>query len=222
MRLGVIFGIGILLALPLATPASAVELGLTLDDPPGPALFTAGTATGTINPFTGPLNANDSICLDGICDLTTQDWMVFTVTVTAGSVNDVGIGALFESSVGLGYFLQGGPVQNGSGLTDTYAGDATSVPTAPVFTFAGNAGGGLTGTSLPLFVAYANGALPSAGGPFGAGATQFMVTEFGGAGIDSPIENVTQEVNIIPEPGSGVLITWGLILFGARALRGCC
>lgn len=204
----------------LATSAVAAEIGFTLNDPPGSAAFTAGSLTGTIDPFTGFLNVNDTLCLDGACDLPNQDWLVFTLTVTAGSLNDAGVGALFASSLGLGYFLQGGPAQDGTGGTDTYTGDSTSNPNVPVFTFVGSGGGvGLTGTSLPLFVTYTNGALPTAAGLFGEGATQFMITEFGGAGIDSPIENVTQPVDIVPEPGTALLLGSGLLLLGVRARR---
>ncbi|MFP8878304.1 MAG: PEP-CTERM sorting domain-containing protein, partial [Myxococcota bacterium] len=149
-----------------------------------------------------------------------QDWLVFTLTVTAGSLNDTGVGALFATSLGIGYFLQGGPVQDGTVGTDTYTGDSTSVPTLPVFTFVGNGGGvGLTGTSLPLFVTYANGALPTPSIGFGVGATQFMITEFGGAGIDSPTENVTELIEIVPEPSTALLLSGGLVLLGARARR---
>ncbi|MFP8878247.1 MAG: hypothetical protein VCE43_01610, partial [Myxococcota bacterium] len=122
----------------LTTSAFSAEIGFTLNDPPGPAGFTAGSLTGTINPVSGIFNAADSICLDGTCDLVNQDWLVFTLTVTAGSLNDVGVGALFASSLGLGYFLQGGPAQDGAGGTDTYSGNSTSNPNVPVFTFVGN------------------------------------------------------------------------------------
>ena len=83
-----------------------------------------------------------------------------------------------------------------------------------MFTFAGSGGGGLTGTSLPLFVTYANGSLPTPAGPFGEGATQFMITEFGGAGIDSPIENVTQTLDIVPEPATAFLLGIGFVSLG--------
>ena len=214
------FGValGLLLASVAATSASAVEIGYTLNDPPGSAPFSAGSLTGTIDPFTGSLDPSDTICLDGSCDLPNQDWLVFTLTVTAGSLNDAGVSALFAGSLGLGYFKQGGPAQNGAGGTDTYTGDATSVPNVPVFTFEGNGGGiGLTGTSLPLFVAYANGSLPTPPGMFGEGATQFMITEYGGAGIDSPIENVTQPIDIIPEPSTALLLSVGLAFLGGMA-----
>lgn len=220
LRRGTGVALGTFLASVLATSAFAAEIAYTLDDPPGPAGFTAGGLTGTIDPFSGLLNAGDTLCLDGTCDLENQDWLVFTLTVTAGSLDDAGVGALFASSLGIGYFLQGGPAQDGTGGTDTYSGDSTSVPTVPVFTFVGNGGGvGLTGTSLPLFVTYANGALPTPSIGFGEGATQFMITEFGGVGIDSPLENVTQLIEIVPEPSTALLLSGGLLLLGATARR---
>lgn len=205
--------IGILAVFPALT-GSAAEIAYTLDDPPGAAPFTAASLTGTVNPFTGTLVATDTICLDGACDLPNQDWLVFTVTVVTGALNDVGVGALFEGSLGLGYFVQGGPVQDGTGGSDLYTGDSTSNPNLPVFTFVGSGGGGLTGTSLPLFVTYADGALPTPAGPFGEGATQFMITEYGGAGIASPIENVTQTIDVVPEPATAFLLSVGFLLLG--------
>ena len=80
--------------------------------------------------------------------------------------------------------------------------------------------GGLPGPSLPLFMAYPNSTLPTAAGPFGAGATQFMVTEFGGAGIDSPIGNFTNAIQIVPEPGTGILLGAGLLLLSLRRRGG--
>ena len=48
-------------------------------------------------------------------------------------------------------------------------------------------------------------------------ATQFMITEYGGAGIDSPIENVTQPIDIIPEPSTALLLSVGLAFLGGIA-----
>ena len=199
-----------------------MEIGFTLDNPPGAVAFSAGSATGTVNPFNGFLDANSIVCLDGSCDLLNQDWIVFTISVTSGSVNDLAIAALFEFSEGLGYFLQGGPVQDGTGTTDTYSGDSTSNPSVAVFNFKGNAGGGLAGVSLPLLTTYANGTLPTTPpGMLGEGATQFTVTEFGGAGLGTATVNatVTQHIDIIPEPHPAVLLFGGLMLLESRARR---
>ncbi len=203
----------------LAGSAGALEIGFTVD---APIAFTAGGTSGTVDPYVGgPLNglAPGIDCLVGACDVTTQDWMVFTVSVTSGSLNDLGVGALFIPGVAMGYFLDGGPIQDGTGLTDTYTG-SLAAPNTPTFTFLANGGGaGLTGTSLVLFVAYADGALPTDFPVADAGTTQFMLTEFGAAGIDGPQGTVTTEVDIVPEPSTALLLFGGLLILGARSSR---
>jgi len=217
LRTGVAFS-GLLASM-LATSAFAAEIGFTPNSPPGSVSFTAGGLTGTIDPFTGILDANDTICLDGACDLASQDWMVFTVTVTGGSLSGAGVGALMATSEGVGYFLQGGPPQNGTGGTDTYVGDQ-SIPTIPIFTFTGSGGSiGLTGTSLPLFVTYANGTLPTPAGAFGEGATAFMISDYSSASTITKIVNVAQPIDIVPEPSTALLLSAGLLLLGALSRR---
>lgn len=216
MRSEFLAAIGALVAF-VATAGTASATAYTLDGSIG---FTAGGATGTVDPVGTAQNADFSVCLAGVCDYTTQDYLVFEVTVTSGSVNDVGVGALFANALGLGYFLNGNPVQDGTGGADTYTGTIAN-PSVPTFTFLANGGGaGLSGTSLVLFATYASGALPTAGGgPYGPGSTQFMITDYGSAGIDSPVEPVTTPVDVVPEPATALLVGGGLLLLGARARR---
>lgn len=176
---------------------------------PDPALtlnasvaFSITGATGTINPYlVVPDYATDAICLDGSCtipnDFSNQDWIVFTVTVSTGTLDEVGIGALFVNAIGLGYLA------NASGTAPT-SGDSTTAPSTPSWLFSS-----LSGTSAPLFVAYADGSLPSSGGPYGVGATNFMVRLGGTA--ESYMGVVTTPV---PEPGTALLISSALVILG--------
>lgn len=211
----------VLLLVSTAADANPLQVGYTIDST---LAFSAGSASGFIDPVdplfvnTG-LNGFDAICLGGVCDVFAQEWLVFEVRVTGGSVNDVGVAALFTGALGFGYFLQGGPAQDGTGATDTYTGNFGN-PNLPTYTFLANGGGaGLTGTSLPLFVAYADGRHALNNSPFGAGAVQFMVTEFGGAGIQSVIGNATTPIEVLPEPSTGLLLGAGLTVIGSFARR---
>lgn len=187
----------------LALCGSASALIYTIDDPPGVPGFSAGTATGTIEaiPASTVLLDTDTVCLAGNCTIASLEAMVFSVSVTGGAVNDIGVSALFINAVGLGYYKLGGP-------PDPSISGSLAVPSSPNFLFAG----GLTGTSLPLFVTYAAGSFPQANVPFGTGAVQFMVAEFGAAGLHSVIGNAT---TVIPEPATGLLMGLGLLLVGA-------
>ncbi len=85
---------GCALVICLAAPSGAVPLTyLTLDDPPGSVPFSAGSASGFVNPFAGTLDSVDAICI-GTCSLTSEDLMAFTLSVTAGAVFDMGVSAL--------------------------------------------------------------------------------------------------------------------------------
>ena len=56
MRVGAMgLALAVVLTVGLAAPAGAlpIEIGYTLDDPPGSVPFAAGGATGFVNPFTG-------------------------------------------------------------------------------------------------------------------------------------------------------------------------
>jgi hypothetical protein len=170
--------------------------------------FSITGASGTIDAYDplldGPINyAADGICLAGVCGGPTQDWILFRVTVTSGSLDQVGVGALFASSVGAGYFNIGGGTPDNA--------DITTVPTTPVFNFTTTA---LTGTSAPLFVAYPDGLPTAGGGPFGPGSTQFMV-QLGGA-ADAFLGTVT---TVVPEPGTVLLLGAGFLGLGVIGRR---
>jgi len=225
MRKSVLSVLGIAVSLWLASSASAAltETVFTLEPADDPLAFTAGAATGQIQAIdlstaATSLSAGDSICLSGACDIVNQDWIIFEVAVSAGSIDGVGLGLLSQSALGMGYFLEGSPVQDGTGLSDTYTG-SLGVPTVPQFTFLDNSTtAGLTGTSLVLFVAYADNTLPQTPpipfNIFGEGAVQFMITEWGSSNVSNPIGNFTEPV---PEPGTALLLGMGVLMLGARA-----
>jgi len=176
---------------------------LTLDDPPGSVSFSAGSASGFVNPFTGPLDSVDAICL-GACSLASEDLIAFTLSVSAGAVFEIGVSALGAgNALSLGYFSAPGGAPTSLSL---------AVPTVPLFTFLG----GLTGTSRVLFVAYAAGTLPANPNPpfpFPVGHTNFMIAEDGGAGLQTVSAIVT------PEPGTILLLGGGFVLLGAHRRR---
>ena len=210
MRRLVILILGVALACSIAGSASAIEIGFTLDDPPGSVPFSAGTASGFVNPFTGSLNADFTICL-GVCDLENEDWLVFTLSVSAGAVFEVGVSALGAgNATSLGYFT---PTPGSSPTSLSLAN-----PTVPIFQFLG----GLTGTSKVLFVAYADGTLPADPNPpfpFPVGTTNFMIAEDGGAGLQTVQAVITQETEIVPEPSTALLLGLGVVLLGVYRKR---
>lgn len=210
-----------------AGSAQATSIAFALDAQVGPVTYTGGSATldpvvsGGIDPL---LDATSVDCLAGSCDVEAQDWVLFEVSVLSGNVGHVGLSLLdsFVSgldALGMGYLLGGGPVQDGTAGSDAYSGTLVD-PDTPVFSFVANGGGtGLTGTSLVLFVAYADGTLPqtpSSFGFLGDGAVSFMVEPFGGAGAGSANGSFTSNIDVIPEPTTAVLIGMGFAILGMR------
>lgn len=205
----------VVLAFALGGPGSAsatsVPNGVFTLDAQVP--FSIIGASGTIDPYDpgaeGSLENQylNTLCLDGACgnpnDFSTQDWMVFRVTVTSGSLDEVGVGSLFQPANGVAYFTS-------LGGTAPTAGDATTNPNTPDWSFAS-----LTGASAPLIAIFDAGDLPSlGGGPFGPGATNFVV-RLGGS-----TNQVTGYVTTpIPESSTGLLVGCGLLTFAAARRR---
>ncbi len=196
------------LALGWATASAATSTPNAVYTLDAPVAFSILGASGTVDAYDpgtegvlGPLYASDTICLDGGCgdpnDFSNQDWILVRVTVTSGSIDEVGLGALFEASNGLGYFTSlGGAAPTG--------GDSTTNPNTPEWSFAS-----LTGSSAPLFVVFDAGDLPTPGGPFGLGATNFDLRV--GGSSDQVQGHVT---TLIPEPSTGLLLGFSLLGLG--------
>ncbi len=188
----------------------------------------------TLNPIAAPpplLDAKNSssICLAGTCDIQSQDWIVFTATVLQNDLDQLKVNLLDSvagslTALGMGYLLDGGPVQDGSGATASYTGTLADVD-LPQFDFRANGepfagGAGITGTTLTLFVAYADSTLPQLPQPpfniFGPGAAQFMLQPSGSAGIGSNNGNFATPISVIPEPGTALLMGMGIALLSLR------
>jgi hypothetical protein len=226
---------GSLIAIASPSTAAPIETAYTLASDVGPISPTGASVSilaipgsELLNGITFPPNA-PGVCLDGVCDSNTQDWVVFRVSVLSGDIGQLGVSLLntFTSgmnALGLGYFREDGPLQDGSGGTATYTGTIGD-PDVPIFNFQANGGGaGITGTSLALFVAYADGSLPQSpvnfpNPPFGLGAAQFMVSPFGSAAIASSNGHFTTSIDIIPEPSVAVLLGLGMAALSARRVR---
>jgi hypothetical protein len=226
---------GLVAALVLLTAtagAGPIETAQTLNSQIGPLVYTGGSVTldpvvsGGPDPLLNAININIE-CLDGTCDIGTQDWVLFEVSVVSGNVGEVGLTLLdtFGSglnALGIGYLLGGGPIQDGSAATDSYSGSIFD-PDLPIFNFEANGGGaGITGTSLVLFVAYGDGLLPHTPtdfGAFGDGAVSFMIEPFGGGGAASGQGNFATPIDVIPEPTTGLLMGLGLVMLGVHGRR---
>lgn len=196
-------------AVPFPTPQTV----WTLDAPVAVSGGGLPTLTATLNPVaTEVANLDDAVCLDSVspttCDIgniLTQDWLIFSISVTAGSLDEIGVGLVQLPPISgqmIGYF------DDGSGTNPENTSNI-DVSTDPVFHFSG-----LTGTSAILFVAYADGTFPFTPHPLFMspdGSTNFMVSETGDAGNVTFTGTVNTTIDVVPEPGTAALMLLGLI-----------
>lgn len=176
------------------------------------------TLVATIDPIAGPIEFHaDAMCLDSTgvgcdpIDIISQDWLVFTITVTTGSLDEIGLALVDIPTISaeiMGFFDHGGIEPLGS--------SNLSVSTDPVFHFSG-----LTGTSEILFVGFAAGTFPTNPSPIPlpAGATNFMVSETGDPGNQTFTGFVNTSVSIVPEPTTAALLMLGLAGLSIAARR---
>lgn len=205
-------------AVPFPTPQTVYTLDGSVSITPGGAL---PTLTGTLDPVGDEVgDLDDAVCLTSVAPVTcdignilTQDWLVFTVSITAGSLDELGFSAPFLDAEMIGYF---------AGTGDAPTAGSLAVADSPNFSF--NA---LSGTSAILFVAFADGTLPNSnfldppGIPVGPmGQVNFMVSETGNPGNQTFQGIATTTINVIPEPATAMLLAAGLVgltLVGRRA-----
>lgn len=206
-------------ALFVAGPAVALPIanGYTLDAPLH-VVHSSGDEF-TLNPVgSGATGLDPSFitCLDTLngstCDYGNQDWLIFTVTTDVGSLEELGAAAQLVVGEGLGYFTNSTGEAPDSGNF--------GVPSVPVFNFNDGNDGGLAAvtTSKILFVAYAEGTLPSDGGfCCDPGTVRFMVAPVGNASESFD----TLATTPVPEPSTLALLGGGVLglALGARRRR---
>ena len=195
--------------------SSAWALAYTLSSS---VAFSGAGATGTIDPVTSL--SGTTVCLAGTCGTdVSHDWLVFTVTVNTGYLDEIGLarGAPLVSVAGLGHYNpdpglapQSGSISPASLARFNYG--APSVNTAQ------NLGGvsDVPETSDRLFVAFTLGDLPGPGQvipfPVPPGTVSFMLS----AATDFTVTGIAV---VVPEPSTLLLLDGGLFGFGFAGRR---
>jgi len=212
-KLGLVFAVGSMLLLGWSPSARALAY-----TPSSSVAFSGAGATGTIDPVASL--SGTTVCLAGTCGGgVTDDYLVFTVTVTTGYLDEIVLarGAPSVSVAGLGHYSAdpGLAPLSGSISPATLArfnyGAATTV-------VADNLGGtgNVPETSDRLFVAFALGALPGPGqiSPFVVppGTVSFMLS----AATDFTVTGIAV---LVPEPGTLLLVGGGLLELGLAGRR---
>ncbi len=212
-KLGLVFAVGSLLLLGWSPSASALAYTLASS-----VAFSGAGATGTIDPVASL--SGTTVCLAGACGGgVTDDYLVFTVTVTTGYLDEIGLarGLPAVSVAGLGHFSAdpGLAPQSGSISPATLARFNYGAGGVVIAQNLGGSGD-VPETSDRLFVAFSLGALPGPGQltPFVVppGTVSFMLsaaTDFTVTGIAVPI----------PEPGTLLLLSGGLLGLGLVGRR---
>jgi len=191
--------------------SSAWALAYTVS---APVAFSGAGATGFINPVASL--SGTTLCLSGTCGTdASHDWLVFTVTVTTGYLDEVGLarGAPAVSVQGVGHYSAdpGLAPQSGSISPATLArfNYGAGVVNALLNLDAGE-------TSDRLFVAFTLGDLPGPGQvtpfPVAPGTISFMLS----AATDFTVLGTAV---LVPEPSTLLLLGGGLIALGLTGRR---
>jgi hypothetical protein len=190
-----------LLALFVGAASSASALSFTLS--PDPISFTVGSASGSIALVGGSQGQglpSGAIQLSGTTGAS-DDVLIFAVTVTAGTLDEVGVGVFPPATLSSGSgWIAGSGVDVLIGPTNTSA--------TRSFNFAG---GGLSvgQTSDAFFVSYAS---------LGSGSSVNFSVKSGASALTV---SATSGLASVPEPGLAALLLGGLAVLagGARRLR---
>ena len=156
---------------------------------------------GTISPVTSLTGT--SVCLGGTClSSATQDWLLFTMTLSAGSavVDQIGVGVAAVATVaGVGHFTDPSETPTGGGVS----GSVGTINYDFLSTSLLNLQPGET--TDRLFGAFALGALPGPGifPVVPPGTTSFMIS----SGADF---SVSTTMVLVPEPTTALLLAAGL------------
>jgi len=204
-KLGLAFAVGAMLLLGWSPSARALAYTISSS-----VAFSGSGVSGTIDPVTSITGS--TICLAGTCSSSVlQAWLLVSVTVTTGAVDQIGISVPASPSisvVGVGHYSDPG---------ETPTAGSIAPATLALFNYdfplvsALNLGAGET--SDRLFATFALGALPGPGipGPVPPGTVSFMISKAGGV-LLSPSSLGT--LVIVPEPGTLLLLGCGLLGLG--------
>lgn len=166
---------------------------------------------GTINPI---IDAQGAFTTAGTFDFSTQDILLVEIVLTAGALDQFGIG-------GAGVFAQGGGFLPGSGTQDPNDSDEPiiTITSSAVFNFdhLGGGSGNLTAgeSSGILAASFALGDLP----PIGIGPAQIladMASFMLSSGANFSVQGLVVPV---PEPGTALLVGLGIASLAATRRR---